>query len=65
MCDDVTSVTIDPFDLLCLLNRLCHGKENTVDQNGEHHNVVKVLVGAEVDAYTTHLEKKRARTHQL
>ena len=35
--------------LLGFLDVLWHGKENAVDKNGEHDNVVKVLVGGEED----------------
>ena len=32
-------------DLLCFFYRLFHGKEDTIDENGEHDHVVEVLVG--------------------
>ena len=39
-------------DLLCFFYRLFHGKEDTIDENGEHDHVVEVLVGWDVDGTT-------------
>ncbi len=46
------------FFLLGLVYWLGHCEEDAVDQDGEHHNVVKVLVGAEVDCEGAHLRKE-------
>ncbi len=43
---------------LGLVYRLRHGQEDTVDQDGEHHNVVEVLVRAEVDGEAADLQHK-------
>ena len=41
---------------LCFLDRLRHGEEYAVDSDGQHHDVVEVLVGAEVHAGRADLE---------
>jgi hypothetical protein len=35
--------------LLCLVDILWHCQKNAVDQNGEHYNIVEVLIGGHVD----------------
>ena len=41
---------------LCFLDGLRHGEEYAVDSDGQHHDVVEVLVGAEVHAGRADLE---------
>ena len=41
---------------LCLLDGLRHGEEYAVDADGEHHDVVEVLVRAQVHAGGPDLE---------
>lgn len=38
-------------NVLGLLDRLGHGEENAIEQNGRHHHIVEVLIGGNVDAH--------------
>ncbi len=51
------------FYLLCLLNLIFHGEEDAVNENGQHHKVVKVLVSAEVDGRRSHRVPRREDPH--
>ena len=44
---------------LCLLDGLGHGEEDAVDADGEHDDVVEVLVAAEVHARPPHPVPRR------
>ena len=43
--------------LLCLVDGLCHGEEGAVGEDGQHDQVVKVLVHRHVDGDTTQLKQ--------
>lgn len=43
------------IDLLCFVDILRHGQEDAINQDGEHNDVIKVLVGAEKDIQASKL----------
>ena len=47
--------------LLRLLDGLRHGEKDAIDPDGEHHDVVEVLVRAEVHADGPDLQEKTER----
>lgn len=47
------------IDLLCFVDILRHGQEDAINQDGEHNDVIKVLVGAEKDIQASKLVPRR------
>ena len=45
--------------LLCLVDRLRHGKESAVGEDSEHDKVVEVLVHGNIDCHTAELNRKQ------
>ena len=39
--------------LLCFFNRMLLGKEDTIDEDCEHDDVVKILIGGEINTHGT------------